>query len=431
MGEEETGRWLFAIAKHLKAYALDARVAYLYATRRSALDGELLLRLRGSGTVGKSKLEAMAMDVGIAPQEIPQTIARLEATRLLSARRSDSTQEILEVRESIFTEREVYRVTAELFELAQPQPAERAIIPLLDLMSRLPLTEEEALAQVCSQGFKEEEVRKALELQGAFGLVRQQRVSDLGITLYYNEYLWGHKIERVGQVLAKLGLRETRALLTLLEEIQSAQGRPLDQITSVPANIVDLAAKTGILDTTTITTANGDTKTFGFSPHFYGYRAGAQPALIDDYSDQVKLFVASMTYGVNHSIDFRLHSPLSFISKLLREGEAGGATPILRDYVLLEKQGIITVEERIPNRGVFVLKKPDVVQQAFDIMSGGNMLDEGRTSSNVRSLISQRDFRSPEYNRLTAGFGRAAGNTQRFDHDLLAAVREEAQRGTW
>ncbi|HSH78238.1 MAG TPA: hypothetical protein VLA19_06870 [Herpetosiphonaceae bacterium] len=199
----------------------------------------------------------------------------------------------------------------------------------------------------------------------------------------------------------------------------------------MPKHIVELAARTGILDTTTIITAKGDQKTFAFSPHFYGYRAGPQPVLLEDHADQVKLFVASIGYGVHHSVDFRLHSPLDFVRKLLQTGEAGDATPILRDYGLLERQGIVTVEERSQGRGTFILQKQDVVQQAFEVMTSGSLLGEDRGRNDARSLITQRDFRSPEVNRLQAGFARQAGGTAQFEHDLMAAIRETALRETW
>jgi hypothetical protein len=428
---EEIGRWVFAIAKHLKVYAADPRLTYMFATRRSGADGELLLRLRGLSSINKQRLEAIAIDVNIAPQELSAAIERLEGTNLISVERSRDSQEILNVQETIFTEQEVYRATAELFETAQPRQAERAIIPLLHLMSRLPLTETEVIERICAQGFSEEDVSRALELQESFGLLTKQQVTDMGITLIYNEYLWGHKIERIGSIIAKLKRQETGYLLGLMDEVSTVQGLSLDKLTSAPPKIVAMAAQKGILDTTTIITSTNDQRTFAFSPHFYGYKTGTQPEIFIDPADQVKLFIASISYGVNFSKDFRLHSPDRFVRKLLREGEAGNATPILRDYVLLEKQGIVTVEERGQNRGTFVLKKQDVVERALEVMERGSLLSDEEGENSLRTLISQRDYRSPEYNRLRGDFGKMAGPTEQFDHDFLAAIREEAQKGNW
>lgn len=431
MGPEEVGRWLFAIAKHLKSYGHDSRMAALYAIRRSAADGELLLRLRGLRFVGAQKLQALALDVGIPRQELPATLRRLTSTGLVETDTTAPGNQIQGVRESIFTEGEVFRAMSDLFEDADPQPFERIMPGLLDLMSRLPLTEAEAIQRMCSEGCAEEEVRKALEFQEAYGLVKRQAVSDFGLVLLYNEYLWSHKIDRIGPVLARLGPSEKDYLLALMEEVRSAQGLTLTHLTAAPRHIIALAAKTGIIDTTTILTSMGDEQTFAFSPQFYGYRAGMQPIRLADDSDHVKLFVASISYGVHHSVDFRLHSPLLFVRKLLDEGEAGGSTPILRDYPLLEKHGIVTVEERTQGRGTFVLQKRDIVEQAVDVLQSGAMLHESGADDSARSLISQTGFRTPEENRLTAPFSRRAGGTSSFDHDLLAAVREVAQGGNW
>lgn len=424
------GRWIFSIGKHLRSFASTAEVAYLYATTKSARDGDLLLRLRGLGRVSVQKLRALALDAGIAPQELAAVLSKLELTELI-VQVEGSDGKLREIEEQILTEQEVYRGIARLFELYQPSDSERILAPLLDLLSRLPLREDEVIDRMCRLGYDEEQVRQALELQEAFGLLNRKHVGDLGTSLLYNEYLWGHKISKIGDILVKLHDAEKEHLLRLIEEVRSDQGRSLDQLSSAPKHIIDMAANTGIIDTTTISTLSNDEKTFAFSPHFYGYQAGAGGRTIDDHADQVKLFVASIGYGVNHSADFRLRDPYAFVSRLLRDGEAGNATPILRDYPLLEKQGIVVVEERSAGRGTFVLKKRDIVEQALRVMQNGSMLSDAGRSIDARTLVSQRRFRSPETNRLSARFGKFADLTPTFNQNLLAAVRETAQKEEW
>lgn len=426
----ELGRWVLAIGKHLKVYAESPQLASLYATRHSARDGDLLLRLRRLGSIGAERFHALALDVGIAPQELPTVFQKLEQTELVSARQTHAGK-LEGVEERILTEQEVYRGIAHLFELYEPSPAERALAPLLDLLSRLPLKEDEVVDRLCKRGLEEEAVRHALELQEAFGLLRRCHVGDFGTALLYNEYLWGHKIKQIGDILLGLPWTMTEALLCLIDEVRSDQGRPLDQLTAAPQHVIQMAARTGIIDTTTILTSTGDQKTFTFSPHFYGYRAGDSVSMIGDHADQVKLFVASIAYGTHHSVDFRLRSPQQFVRKLLREGEAGDAKPILRDYPLLEKQGIVVVQERSPGRGTFILKKRDVVELALDVMERGSILTDSPGENNTKTFVTQTQFRSPEANRLKAEFARAPGETAGFDATLLAAVREEAQKGVW
>jgi hypothetical protein len=430
MQAEEIGRWIFAISKHLKSFvAENAAMALLYATRRSAQDGELLLRIRGYGSVQYQQLEALALDIGIPVQELPTTITRLESTNLITVLQINN--KIISIRETILTEQEVYRATAYLFENTNPSEAERALLPCIELLSQLPLTETELVERICKLGFTEENVRRSLELQHAFGLTQNQQVNDMGIALLYNEYLWGHKIEKIGTVIARLGGREKDYLLSLMEEVRQSQGQSLENLSAAPKHIIALAAQKGILDTTTIITSANREKTFVFSPNFYGYRTKGIPTTIIDPADQVRLFVASMMYGTLYSEDFRLHSPLAFVRKLAHEGEAGNATPILRDYILLEKQGIVNVKTTKPGFGTFILRKKDVVIQALDVLENGSLQNLDRTSEDARFLAQQNSFRSPEANRLRGAFAQPVGDTRQLSHDLIASIREEAQKANW
>jgi hypothetical protein len=125
MTPEEIGRWLYAIAKHLKVYAVNPRLASLFAMRRSAHDGELLLRLRGLGRVSRAKLQALALDAGVAPQELNSAIGRLETTNLVSGRRTNDGQ-LQELDERIFTEQRV-RLPLPTEEQQLPAPPEPTV----------------------------------------------------------------------------------------------------------------------------------------------------------------------------------------------------------------------------------------------------------------------------------------------------------------
>lgn len=97
--------------------------------------------------------------------------------------------EISRVTERIFTEGMVYRAAARRFEMHRPNPAERALIPMLEMLSALPLKESEAIDRLVRAGHREEDVRKALDLQRAFQLIRAKDLPDFGGPLLYNEYL--------------------------------------------------------------------------------------------------------------------------------------------------------------------------------------------------------------------------------------------------
>lgn len=429
MEPETFGRWLFAAGKHIAQFRSSDMVAtHVWATRRASQEANLLLRLRRLGTISGEKAIAYARDVGIAPQEALPFYQGLATTGLIEV--ESRVDEILRVTERIFTEGMVYRAVADRFEVHRPNPAERALIPMLALFSTLPLKKSEAIDRLVKAGHREEDVQKTLELQRAFQLVRVKDLPDFGGSLLYNEYLWGHKIDKIAPIIGKMSGIDYKHLRALIEEIKSAQGQGIDRLTAAPPHLIQMAATVGIIDTVTIETISGREQTFTFAPLFHGYQAGPADIALLDTSDQVKLFVASIQYGVRYSEDFKLHSPILFLEHLLRNGVAGNATPIRRDYILVERQGILAVETTSGDRGRFVLKKEDIVQMAKQVLETGGLLTDSSGRSDSRFLASQTSFRSPEANRFL-NLAKSPERADRFEKELISAIRDDFQGGSW
>jgi hypothetical protein len=427
MDAETLGRWLFAVGKRLGSFQQNIVSTYVWATHRAAQEADVLLRLRGLGLVTGNKAIILARDAGIAPQEAVQFYEGLARTGLVTVHVVDG--HIERVEEQIFTEPLAFRAVAKRFEELSPEPAERAMIHALELLSALPVKEDEAIDRLVKAGFDEPDVREALELQQRFSLMRKQTFTDFGVPLLFNEYLWGHKIEKIGPIIARLPGRDYENLRGLIQEIKGVQGLGIDRLTSAPPNLIEMAAAIGIIETITIETKNGREQTFTFSPHFYGYRAGPADAGLLDTSDQVKLFVASIQYGIGYSEDFKLNRPIAFLNKLLNTGTAGDATPIMRDYVLVERQGILAVEPTSGTRGRFVLKKPDVVRLARGVMESGGLLEDLGNNAGSKFLVTQQNFRTPEANRIL--LGKKAGTTPAIQSELINAIRDDFQKGHW
>jgi len=246
MDDRDSRAMLFAVGKHLAPFQHDHVMTHFYATRRSSQEGDLLIRLRSLDVVSHDRVQAFARDAGIPSQELPAILNGLSQSGLLEVV-TDARGTLIEVRERIFTEQAVFRTIASRFENYNPEPVERAVIPLLDLLSRLPLSDAEAIARIVREGFDEETVRRALQLQEGFKLLRRRHVSDLGLTLVYNDYLWGHKIPSLERVLAGLRERETDYLLALSEEVRGVQGRAVSSLTAAPPHLVDMAVHTGFV----------------------------------------------------------------------------------------------------------------------------------------------------------------------------------------
>jgi hypothetical protein len=297
---------------------------------------------------------------------------------------------------------------------------------MLDMLSTLPLKESEAIDRLVKAGHREEDVRKTLELQHAFQLVRAKDLPDFGGPLLY----WGHKIDKVAPIIVKMSGTDYGYLRALIEEIKAVQGQGIDRLTAAPQHLIQMAVAVGIIDTVTIETVSGREQTFTFAPLFHGYQAGPADVALLDTSDQVKLFVASIQYGARYSEDFKLHSPIRFLERLLRDGVAGNATPIRSDYILVERQGILAVEATSGDRGRFVLKKEDIVQMAKQVLETGGLLTDSSTRSDSRFLASQKSFRSPEENRILS-LAKIPDRADMFETELISAIRDDFQRGSW
>lgn len=425
MDEETRGRWLCAIGKHVVRFQQDDRSTYVYATLRTSQEADLLMRLRRQVRVPGNTVKAFARSCGIPMQELPD-ILRAQAEAGLLGVDINANGKIVSVTEEIFTEAAVFRYAAVRFEQRQPEEAERALVPLMDLLSRLPLDAGQVLDRLVAEGFTEEGVREAIELAESFGLLQRREVPDFGTSLLYNEYLWAHKMDRVQEVLAGLRDRDTNHLLALMEEIGQAQGTATDALTAAPPHLVEMATRVGLVDGIKIETTSGREKVFTFSPQFHGLGAGPVNHQLIGISDQVKVLVASIQYGVRYSEDFRLSAPLAFMNKLVNTGTAGNATPIGRDYVLVEKYGILRTVPTTGNRARFEVVKEDIVIAARDALEQGQL---SGGSGGDRTLVDQRDYASPEDMRLR--LASSAGSSKLLETKHLTAIRESVQNGSW
>lgn len=426
MDEQTRGRWLCAIGKHVIRFQQDGRSTYVHATLRTSQEADLLMRLRKQGRVSGDKVRAFARECGIPIQELADILRAQSDAGLLDVE-LDATAQIVAVTESIFTEAAVFRYAAVRFEQRQPEQAERALVPLMDLLSRLPLDSSQVEDRLTRDGFTEEATREAIELAASFALLRRREVPDFGTSLLYNEYLWAHKMDRVQGVLAGLRDRDTNDLLALMEEIGQAQGAPTETLTAAPPHLVDMATRVGLVDGITIETTSGQKKTFTFSPQFNGLGTGRENLDLAGISDQVKLLIASIQYGVRYSEDFRLNSPLAFMNRLVNAGTAGNATPIGRDYVLVEKHGILRTVATTGDRARFEVIKHDIVVAARDALAQGQLGSGGDFGG--RTLVDQRDYTSPEGIRVR--LANSAGTSRLLETKHLAAIRESVQNGSW
>jgi hypothetical protein len=417
----ETGRVVFGAWKHVRLYGAIAQ-GRLGATSFAGKAGDLLGRLRMLQRYEIEPLAALASDVGISRHELENlTLPALEMGAGLHVERMNLQP--VAVLAIAVDQDDVMAIISTVWNAASPSDEERAAIAILREASRFPLTPDEAVAGCMALGLSEPAAHRGIELAESVSLVRRKVIPELSTDLLYNEYLFGHSIERTAEAIGRMPTARKEALVSLLEELHENEGRPSEQIQSASPELVKFAVEHGIIEQTDIVTTDGRTASFIFTPRMRGF--GIAKDDVPDELDQIHLVIASFSFAHHHAAN-RLDDPISFLDKLIDNGTAGSAQPIATDYGALEKQQIVAVEPIFPGarNHRFRVVKTDSLIAARDTMVAGEVTGSGPMQGG--SLLDSREFRDPVRARMN--LARESGSEPLHEADLLAAVREAAQR---
>lgn len=417
-----SGRWIFSAWKHLRRYDANA-IGRMGATAHAGRAGDLLGRLRMLETYPMSALAKLATDVGMSGPEMTSiSLPALEAAGGIRIERNQAG-EAVSVLPLAIDEADVMDIIRTVWVGLVPGLDEQAALLALEMCSELPRTKDEIVERCSEDGLGENAGPQGLELAVAVGLVKSRYVADAEADLYYNEYLWGDSIERTADALGRLPAEVKEGLVSLLSELHALEGRPSDSIESASPELVRFAVEQGIIEQTEIVTSDGRTAKFSFTPRLKGF--GIAKDDLPDELDQVRLVIASFQFAQHHATN-RLHDPISFINALIEKGAAGSAEPIATDYGALEKQQIVRVEpifEGARNHRFVAIKKDSLVT-ARDTMTAGELVSGNHGSDGA--LLDSRGFRDPVGTRI--GLGQSSGPSPLHQEELLAAVRDAAQR---
>jgi hypothetical protein len=106
---------------------------------------------------------------------------------------------------------------------------------------------------------------------------------------------------------------------------------------------------------------------------------------------------------------------------MIQDGEAGDASSIRTDYPMLEKAGIVRVEEGRKYHKL-VLLQSDVAEQALTYLQSGG----GTTADSASGLRDQRSYVQPEQERARIRLARQPETSPAEMDRLMAAVRQTA-----
>jgi hypothetical protein len=122
-----------------------------------------------------------------------------------------------------------------------------------------------------ADGLSEPDAKRGIELAESVSLVRRKVVPELGTDLLYNEYLFGHSIERTAEAIGRMPTGRKEALVSVLEELYQNEGRSTEHIESASPELVKFAVEHGIVEQTDIVTTDGRTASFTFTPRMHGF----------------------------------------------------------------------------------------------------------------------------------------------------------------
>lgn len=402
------GYWSVATQKHLKVFRDDASNIDEFDTLDLAgKTGMLLGAIRGNREINNiKKLEKMANTVGIKPRDLHRII--LPELERASDKKveimTDSSGDIVGVQEYVFTNDEVLEISGQVFENQRPKDNERITIETMDKTKKIPYLESELTEILVNEGFAEEKITLSLTLQNQFKLITKLNKLNGNDPIISNEYIWGENHDKIARAISDIQFDKRQTLKDIIELIQSSQGIPIEKLPQIDNNLLLLAKKTGMINSTTIISNRGVKKDFGFTPNIL-----RSNDINNDILDDVKLLLASIRFGQNYTEYSTINDPETFLKSLIRYGDIGPHPANQTDYILLEKKGIVRVVEKSkPNywggtRTGYCLElvKEDVAKEALRIIRSPEYnINVEKKYENFNLISNSGGYISNEENRI-------------------------------
>ncbi len=411
MDKKIEGYWSIAAQKHLKGFTTDSVGLDEYDDIDLAgKAGRFIGSIRGNSTITSiKKIEKIGNTVGIKPKELHKIILpQIEiATKGKIELIKNSVGDITGIKEYIFTNDDVISLAGEVFESLNPTNIEYATIETLNYTKRVPYLMSEIHNVLNKSGFKDVDIETAVSLQEQFKLIQKLDKINKADPIISNEYIWGTNHEKIAYALGKISVNEKQSIKQMIEDVQTYQGIPTDDIKHMRIQLYQLAIKIGMLNPVRIVSNRGLEKDFVFSSNIL------QPLTQnDDIMDDVKVLLASIRFGERYTEYSTIQHPSKFLRALLNNDTVGPHSANLTDYILLEKKGIVTVVEdsktRLGYYGMYTrsgpclkLIKKDVAQKALEIIENADYVyNDGHDLINADYLGDTGNYMNAEEIRV-------------------------------
>lgn len=235
--------------------------------------------------------------------------------------------------------------------------------------------------------------------------------------------------EKIAYSLGKISTNDRQSIKEMIQEIQSYQGVPTDNLKNKAEHLYKLAVKIGMLNPIRIISNRGLEKEFVFSTDIL------QPfTKNDDIMDDVKVLLASIRFGEKYTEFSTIQQPELFLRALLDNDTVGPHDANLTDYILLEKKGIVSVVNQTKSKfGRFgrytcegpclKLLKKDVAEKALEIIKSPDYTYNSDNDKVLEALNNTGNYSNAEEIRVRlADSPRAVKEAQEL---LSMALRDE------
>lgn len=426
MTPHEIGRCTIQVAKTLRGFRVDdAKIAqYFSVTLLAGKLGLFAAALRSQGDIVPEKFNTLAAHQAIGAFDRARVVQFLRDAGLLEVREVQG--KVVGYHSTALAYERILNATAKFLQESDPTKAEIAVIALLAATDQLPLKKNDAL-QHLSREFGPKVAQIAYQLAIGYKVVKEAKFKAPSEPLVYSPSIWGRIVQRMGNVLVALDPTKREVLLFLVSKVQSHQGIPEQFIRNEAKqqgveDLLNMAIGVGILNRTEIITRDGRTTAFLSSPHYYAH---LEEEFGKDICDRVKLFLDSIRNGQHFGRPEtgRIYNPPRLLEKLLNTGEVGPCTAIGKDYVLVEKEGIVQARPVSKGSGQHVMEliQRDTVKKVYEFLTASSAA-EGSQIYGPALFSAESSFRSEEEVRALAG--ELPQPMAEVEQDIIRRIRE-------
>lgn len=258
-------------------------------------------------------------------------------------------------------------------------------IELILETSKIPRDEEKLKENIYARYDNDVVVETTLTLE-TLNQFNSYKIGDK--TFRYNPDVFGDNIQNIGKFITTIPDKDINTIGDAYSEVFQYQGYPNRNLVNKFSN-----ADSGVNLMSLLVSGvfNPCDVTIGHNNHrflFTGDVLSSKSKHCDDFHT-IKETVCHFRYA-EHYAEYHLWSLEKFLGALLRDGEAGRASPIQTDYIPLITKGIIQIAPLGTSqkyRMYLVDGKKDILEQTLDIISSGTKLETLPKSRSIQTEL--------------------------------------------